>query len=77
MAKNSITSFHVETIQDRTGFLGRKTTEDELLRMDTAGGSIYLRKSAVERAGDNWEPLKRRMWNLAREKEIPFTDHTE
>lgn len=76
MAKSSITAFDVERVQEHTGFFGKRAVEDEMLRMETAGGAIYLRKSAVEAAGDNWKHFKRRLWNLAGEKGIPFEDHT-
>ena len=76
MAKSSITAFEIEKTTEQTGFLGRKTVTDELLCLKTAGGNIYLRRSAVERAGDNWDTLKGRVKNLAGEKNIPFTDHT-
>ena len=76
MAKSSITAFDVDRVREQAGFFGKKTIEDEVLRMETAGGAIYLRKSAVEAAGDNWKHFKRRLWNLAGEKGIPFEDHT-
>ena len=76
MANSSITAFEIQKTTEQTGFLGRKTVSDEFLRMETAGGSIYLRKSAVERAGDDWLVLKGRIRNLAAEKEIPYTDQT-
>lgn len=76
MAKSSITAFDVAQIQEQVGFRGKKTVSDELLKMETAGGAIYLRKSAVERAGDDWRVLKGRIRNLAGEKNIPYTDHT-
>lgn len=76
MAKSSITAFAVEEIVEKTGFRGKKTVADELLRMETAGGNIYLRKSAVERAGDDWKTLKGRVRNLAAEKDIPYADST-
>lgn len=44
--------------------------------MDTPGGAIFLRKSALEHAGDDWTKLKGRIRNLAGEKNIPYTDHT-
>lgn len=76
MAKSSITSFDVQRVQEKAGLLKQKTTEDEILRMETSGGSIYLRKSAVENAGDSWTRVKRRFSNLAGEKNIPFIDRT-
>ena len=55
------------------------TTDAELkiLRLKTAGGSVYLRKSAVEDAGDSWARVKRRIEHLAREKDIHYQDSTE
>lgn len=76
MANSSIIAFDVEQTEEKLGFRGKKTLTDEVLRMETAGGSIYLRKSAVERAGDDWSRVKRRIENLAGEKDIPFADHT-
>lgn len=76
MANSSITAFDITQIQDQAGFRGKKTVTDELLKMETAGGAIYLRQSAVERAGDNWQTLKGRIRNLAAEKNIPYADHT-
>ena len=77
MAKSSITAFDVERIQETAGRLWKKPLEDEVIRMETAGGAIYLRKSAVENAGDSWERVKRRFSNLSGEKKIPFTDRTK
>lgn len=77
MAKSSITAFDVERIQETAGRLRKKPLEDEVIRMETAGGAIYFRKSAVENAGDSWERVKRRFSNLAGEKKIPFTDRTK
>lgn len=77
MAKSSITAIEVLAVQERAGFLGRRTREDQLLRLETAGGSIYLRQSAVEGAGDSWNRIKRRIENLAHEKSIPFRDGTQ
>lgn len=77
MAKYSITAFDVQRVQEKYGLLGRKTVEDEILRMETPGGSVYLRKSAVEQTGDSWNRVKRRFSGLAGEKNIPFTDLTK
>ena len=52
MAKSSITAFEFLRTQTQTGFRSRRTVSDELFRMETPGGSIYLSKSALERAGD-------------------------
>ena len=77
MAKSSITAIEVLEVREKTGLLGRKIQEDQFLRLKTAGGSVYLRKSAVEGAGDSWARVKRRIENLAREKDIPFQDSTK
>lgn len=77
MAKSSITAFSIQPAEEKAGLFGRKTVPDEILRMETPGGSIYLRKSAVEDAGDSWSRVKRRLRNLAGEKGIPFTDSTK
>lgn len=76
MAKSSITSFDVTQVEEQFGFRRKKTVTDEVMKMETAGGAIYLRQSAVERAGDDWSRLKGRIRNLANEKAIPYTDHT-
>ncbi len=76
MAKSSITALEIQTCQERAGFLGRRTVSDEMLRMETSGGCIYLRKSTVEDAGDSWPRFKRRLSGLAREKGIPYQDTT-
>ncbi len=77
MAKSSITSIEVLEVREKSGLLGRRTQEDQFLRLDTAGGSVYLRKSAVEGAGDSWQRVKRRIENLAQEKDIPYRDTTK
>ena len=77
VAKSSITAFAVAKVEEKAGLWGNKTVEEEVLRMDTAGGSIYLKRSAVERAGDSWTRVKRRFSTLAGEKNIPFTDQTK
>lgn len=77
MAKFRITAITVETVTEKTGFMGRKTVEDEILRLEMPRGSVRLRKSTVEGAGDNWLRLKRRLKEEAREKHIPFADETE
>ncbi len=76
MAKSSITAIEVLEVQETSGLLGRRLQEDQFLRLETSGGSVYLRRSAVENAGDSWKRVKRRIENLAREKEIPFQDAT-
>ncbi len=63
--------------EEKTGILGRRAVVDEVLRIETPGGKVYVKKSAVEGSGDSWKRLKRRMSNLAMEKGIPFLDETE
>lgn len=75
MANSSITAFEIIRIQEQVGFRKKKTVTDELLKLETPGGAIYLRKSALEHAGDDWGRLKGRIRNLAAEKDIPYTDH--
>lgn len=77
MAKSSITSIEVLKVREKAGLLGRRTQEEQFLCLKTAGGSVYLRKSAVEDAGDSWTRVKRRIENLALEKDIPYRDSTE
>jgi hypothetical protein len=76
VAVYSIIAMGVERIAQTEGRRGRRTKEDEVLRMDTPGGSVYLRKSAVEAAGGSWRALKGRYAGFAAEKGIPFADHT-
>ncbi len=76
MANSSITAFEITRTREQTGFRKKKTVDDELLKMETPGGAIYLRKSALEHAGDDWTRLKGRIRNLAAEKNIPYADHT-
>ena len=76
MAKQHITGFEIRPLREKTGRIGRKTVEDQILRMEVPGGNIYLRKSTLQEAGDNWLRLKRRIARLAEEKDIPFTDYT-
>ena len=76
MAKSSITAFEISRIQEQVGLRKKKTVTDELLKMETPGGAVFLRKSALERAGDDWSKWKGRIRNLAGEKNIPYTDHT-
>ena len=74
MAGSKITAIYLDTITERSGILGRKTTEEELLRLMMAGGSVVLRESAVTGAGDSWRLMKRRLWNLSKDHSIPFED---
>ena len=76
MAKQQITGFEIRPLQEKTGLLGRKQTDDQILQMDCPGGSVQIRRSTVLEAGGNWVKLKRRIMHLAEEKDIPFTDHT-
>ncbi len=78
MAKNGITAFTVAKVEEkRAGLLGDRVVEEEVLRMDTPGGCVYLSRSAVERAGDSWTRVKRRLSSQAEEKSIPFWDGTK
>jgi hypothetical protein len=70
----SITSISRLEIQEPTGLLGRKTRTEEALCLHTDRGDIFLRKSAVEDAGDSWRLLTSRLWNMAKEQGIPFQD---
>lgn len=69
-----IEEISLTTITERTGFRGRKQTTEEAVCLKTGGGSIYLKKSAVEGAGNSWALLVRRIQNLALEKKIPLSD---
>lgn len=71
---SAIQEISLTTITQRTGFRGRKQTTDEAICLKTAGGSIFLRRSAVEDAGSSWKLLTRRLETLAQEKSIPFSD---
>ena len=77
MAKHSVIGFEISTLREPAGRRGRKIKEDQMLRMEVAGGSVYLRKSTLEAAGDNWLRFKHRLSRLAEEKGIPYTDDTE
>ena len=57
-------------------YIGRKKVEDQILRMDIPGGSVFIRRSTLVEAGGNWVKLKRRITRLSEEKDIPFTDYT-
>ena len=72
MAKSSITSFDVQRVQEKTGFLKQKTTEDEILRMETSGGSIYLRKSAVRECRRQLAPCKAPFFQSCQRKKHSF-----
>ena len=77
MANQRIIGFEIRPLKERSGRPGRKkNTEDQILRMEVPGGSVYLRKSTLQEAGDNWQRLKRRIALLSLEKDIPFTDYT-
>jgi hypothetical protein len=68
----TITGISLLEIQEPTGLMGRKTRTEEALCLHTDRGNIFLRRSAVEGAGDSWRLLTRRLWNLAKEQGIPF-----
>lgn len=74
---SAIQEISLTTITHRTGFRGRKQQTDEAICLKTAGSSIYLRKSAVEDAGNSWKLLTRRLQTMALEKSIPFSDQRE
>jgi hypothetical protein len=76
MGKSSITGFHILPGPAPSGRL-KRSKADQVLRMDTPGGSIFLRQSAVEQAGGSWARVTGRMQNLAKEKAIPFQDETK
>lgn len=76
MAKNQITGFEIRPIREQSGLLGRRKTEDQILRMDVPGGSVFIRRSTLMDAGGNWVKLKRRITRLSEEKDIPLTDYT-
>lgn len=70
----SIQEISLTTVTERTGFRGRKQITDEAICLKTAQGNIYLKKSAVEGAGNSWQLLLRRLRNLSAEKHIPFSE---
>ena len=70
----TIQEISLTTVTERTGFRGRKQTTEEAICLKTVGGNIYLKKSAVEGAGNSWQLLVRRLRNLSAEKKIPFSD---
>ena len=70
----SIQEISLTTVTEQAGFLGRKQTTEEAICLKTAGGTIYLKKSAVEGAGNSWQLLLRRLRNLSAEKHIPFSE---
>lgn len=70
----SIQEISLTIVTEQTGFRGRKRTTEEAICLKTARGNIYLKKSAVEGAGNSWKLLLRRLENLAAEKQIPFAD---
>ena len=69
-----IQEISLTTVTEHTGFRGRNQTTEEAVCLKTAGGNIYLKKSAVEGAGNSWQLLVRRLRNLSAEKQIPFSD---
>ncbi len=76
MAKQQITGFEIRPIREKSGVFGRKKVEDQILRMDIPGGSVFIRRSTLVEAGGNWVKLKRKITRLSEEKDIPFTDYT-
>ena len=70
----SIEEIALTAVSEHTGFRGRKLTTVEALCLKTRGGNIYLKRSAVEGAGNSWQLLCRRLQSLAGEKGIPFSD---
>ena len=76
MAKQQITGFEIRPTREQSGLLGRRKTEDQILRMDVPGGSVFIRRSTLMDAGGNWVKLKRRITRLSEEKDIPLTDYT-
>jgi hypothetical protein len=75
MAKSSITAITVQDLESPRTL--RRDRPDQVLRLDTAGGSIFLKKSTVDRAGDSWPRVTARLKSLAQQKHIPFQDQTK
>lgn len=74
MADARITGITLMNITETTGFLGRNVTSQEQVRLITSGGSIYLRQSVVDAAGDNWKLFLSRLRDNAKQHGIPFDD---
>ena len=74
MADARITGITLMNITEITGFLGRNVTSQEQVRLITSGGSIYLRQSVVDAAGDNWKLFLSRLRDNAKQHGIPFDD---
>lgn len=53
----SIEEIALTTVSEHTGFRGRKLTTVEALCLKTRGGNIYLKRSAVEGAGNSCSSL--------------------
>ena len=51
MTNQQIIGFEVKPVTEKTGFLGRKKTEDQILQIQVPGGNIFLRKSTLQAAG--------------------------
>ena len=47
MTNQQIIGFEVKPVTEKTGFLGRKKTEDQILQIQVPGGNIFLRKSTL------------------------------
>lgn len=69
-----IRGFAIEPIQKWGSRLGRKGETESAIVLKTTGGSVFLPKSAVTGAGDDWEKLTERLRQTAREKHIPFEE---
>jgi len=76
MGKQAITGFVLRTVTEKGGLFGRKTVTDQELEIQVSGGSVFLRRSTLIAAGDNWGKLKRTARAQAARSGVPFTDET-
>lgn len=71
MAIPGIKAITIDTVTERSGFLGQRITTEEVLTLEYEGGRCILRQGTLEASGDSWKLFKRRLQASAREKGIP------
>ena len=76
MAENNITGITIDAFTQRSGFMGRRITTEQVLTMEFPGGRCILRRSTLEEAGDSWKLFRKRLETLAEKKGIPYQDNT-
>ena len=70
--EHTILAISVLPVREAHTIRGRKVRGDQYLVLETRGGAVYLRRSAVEEAGGSWERLLDQARASAGKHGVPF-----